>query len=506
MSDTYKKLSETIGISTEGQDTKFLVNNQWTFILPALLEYEVDGEIEDINHTKVRDLVLREPDSKYLVPFCAAVNEHHPILPEYMTALDCKYDNRFAGDTGDNLHEIITDTPELYVDLTSVDMWPFGLDMEVRVRGESIVPFDIHKIVKVPSRDNKDHLYDIFKEIAQSIEIHTDCAVKAKQSTDKAAKKQRTTPSDPDCIMDGTVLCKYIGSDKDIVLPEGITELPDMIFSGRSDIHSVIVPEGVTAIGRRAFENCFNLEEVVLPKSLKSLGGYAFVDCHSLKSIYLSSKIKRIEDSTFSDCVSLENVVIPKSVNYIDGFAFARCSSFTKIILPDGLTDIGWYAFAGCSNLEYIYIPSTVTDIQTHPTGVIAFADCPKLTIHCLAGTYAGQFAEENGIPYIIESEPPKPPRNNRTSAKSHAPSGQKTTLAKPAKQAYPPANFAKGKMLSFSDLFMSGTEINGYYGEETKIILPDGVTKIGNSAFDRCESLTSIAIPEGVTDRKSVV
>ena len=40
-------------------------------------------------------------------------------------------------------------------------------------------------------------------------------------------------------------------------------------------------------------------------------------------------------------------------------------------------------------------------------------------------------------------------------------------------------------------------------YTEEpgiTEVIIPEGVTSIGESAFEGCDSLTSITIPEGVT------
>lgn len=37
--------------------------------------------------------------------------------------------------------------------------------------------------------------------------------------------------------------------------------------------------------------------------------------------------------------------------------------------------------------------------------------------------------------------------------------------------------------------------------GEITKVIIPEGVTHIGNAAFEWCENLASVIIPQGVTE-----
>ena len=50
-----------------------------------------------------------------------------------------------------------------------------------------------------------------------------------------------------------------------------------------------------------------------------------------------------------------------------------------------------------------------------------------------------------------------------------------------------------------------SGFEITGgvltkYTGPGGDVVIPDGVTEIGSSAFANCGTLTSVVIPEGVT------
>ena len=38
------------------------------------------------------------------------------------------------------------------------------------------------------------------------------------------------------------------------------------------------------------------------------------------------------------------------------------------------------------------------------------------------------------------------------------------------------------------------------YTGKDKDVVIPDGVTRIGNGAFEDCKSLTSVTIPDGVT------
>lgn len=79
----------------------------------------------------------------------------------------------------------------------------------------------------------------------------------------------------------------------------------------------------------------------------------------------------------------------------IGNHAFSECTSLISVTIPYSVKNIGEFAFYGCSNLEKVTIPKSVSEI-----GYDAFYNCPKLTIYGESGSYAEQYAKENGIPF----------------------------------------------------------------------------------------------------------
>ncbi len=140
-------------------------------------------------------------------------------------------------------------------------------------------------------------------------------------------------------------------------------------------------------------------------------------------------------------------VVIPSTINgfeakIIGDSAFSGCAGLTSIILPDSLTSIVYYAFGECEGLTDIEISGSVTDI-----GDRVFYGCTALKSINVDGSNT-VYSSVNGVLYNKE----------------------KTTLI-----TYP-----------------AGAD--DYYE------IPEGVTDIGDSAFDGCTGLTSVTIPSGAT------
>ena len=122
------------------------------------------------------------------------------------------------------------------------------------------------------------------------------------------------------------------------------------------DWTAVIVPYGVTEIPDFAFQNCRELTSVVLPVTVRKIGEYAF-NC----------------------CTSLTTFVIPDSVTTIGSYAFWKCS-LTAIVIPESVTTIGLYAFRDCTSLTTASIPSGAT-LEKSSSGNGPFWNSPNVTV-----------------------------------------------------------------------------------------------------------------------------
>ena len=274
----------------------------------------------------------------------------------------------------------------------------------------------------------------------------------------------------------GRTLVKYVGPGGDVVIPPGVTRIGERAFSpyaserdkqsksikallfnpARSDatiqsppslnstqshkvIKSVILPQGVTSIGESAFADCSSLQRVVLPQGIRSIG-----------------------KSAFADCLRLNDIIIPQGITQIESCTFSNCSSLQKVILPPGVTQIGRSAFFCCTNLQHITIPSSVTWV-----GENAFYHCSKLQRADVAlGAYIGEDAFAGCTSLLAR------------------PGGELETV---------------GIDLSHF-LFDKGDHIlKKYVGPGGDVVIPKGITEIGDEAFANCTSLRSIVIPESV-------
>ena len=200
-------------------------------------------------------------------------------------------------------------------------------------------------------------------------------------------------------------------------------------------LQCMYIPESVTIIGSGAFEMCFLLRYVYYggteeqwkqieigegdlldePTFYKCDGIFDFyeyeaVDGSAIITEYIGAgnnltipatidehTITAIDEYAFSYCRGLKSVKIPGSVVSIGEHAFDSCYELTTVVLENGVEEIAHGAFESCWELTYITIPADVTTI-----GDGAFNDCTKVIIYGINGSYAQQYAEANGIPFVV--------------------------------------------------------------------------------------------------------
>ena len=152
------------------------------------------------------------------------------------------------------------------------------------------------------------------------------------------------------------VVTGYTGTDTDVVIPEGVTEIGEKAFYG-SNITSIKLPDSLVKIDAYGMAGCNTLKEVVVPKNVTELGKNAFSTA-GLKTIEIPEGITTLNDRTFYMNKSLESVKLPKSITSIGNYVFKGCTSLKTIEIPENVTSMGQEVFTNCTSIEKVTIYS----------------------------------------------------------------------------------------------------------------------------------------------------
>ncbi|GFH58508.1 hypothetical protein CTEN210_14984 [Chaetoceros tenuissimus] len=98
----------------------------------------------------------------------------------------------------------------------------------------------------------------------------------------------------------------------------------------------IIVVEGVTEIPESTFQYCFNIKKVIF-----------------------ANTVVRIEDCAFFDCEGLDYIKLPINLEYIGEPSFQQCN-LSSVFLPPRCRQVRDYAFADNTNLKIVNVPQDV--------------------------------------------------------------------------------------------------------------------------------------------------
>ena len=112
---------------------------------------------------------------------------------------------------------------------------------------------------------------------------------------------------------DDIYLCAYIGKQKIIEVPEGVTFIRSFAFADEDEpnetITTIILPDTVKEVDTAAFAYCHALETIIWPKNenFRIIGANLFEECLSLKKIAIPKSI-----------LAIVNIVLPKNLKTIE--------------------------------------------------------------------------------------------------------------------------------------------------------------------------------------------
>jgi hypothetical protein len=109
-----------------------------------------------------------------------------------------------------------------------------------------------------------------------------------------------------------------------ITIPESVTRIGDSAFSYCTSLTGITIPRNVTRIGEYTFSGCTLLTGITIPQSVTSIGNFAFEDCISLTGITIPDSVTRIGEKAFEGCKSLTRVTLPKGISYGNAFYKCR--------------------------------------------------------------------------------------------------------------------------------------------------------------------------------------
>lgn len=239
-----------------------------------------------------------------------------------------------------------------------------------------------------------------------------------------------------DFVMNGTILLKYVGTEKSVSIPNGVTYIEYDAFSNCNFIEKISIPSSVTEIATAAFRLCESLTTVTIGSGLSKIGTGIFTGCSKLEEVTIDkdnesfvcedgviynkdqsilyqmlpgrkSNQYKMPDTVNSmmkyglwGCDKLDAVTLSNNLIKIPAFSFSNCKRLKEIQIPDSVKEIDAKAFENCINLESVNMPSLVEHIDKS-----AFDGCFKLNIQANENTVGDIFAKNQKLDNTAKSE-----------------------------------------------------------------------------------------------------
>ncbi len=355
----------------------------------------------------------------------------------------------------------------------------------------------------------------------------------------------------------------FMGCDsiKEITIPESVKAIKGGVFTHCDNLEKIVIPDSVESISAMAFSECGKLSDITIGKGVKEIEGNAFYNSYNLENVYISDleawlnidfgysydqygridytsatpmryaeniyinnepaenvvvpdTITALDSVEFYNWKCLKSVTIPDSVEAIGEKVFTYCDGLESITLGNGIETIGQSVFLRLSNLKEITIPESVTTI-----GQNAFSGCVSLRCITMSASVESiaDSAFSNVNPLVVYFNGTQEDWDSISiGSYNEGVAGAKILFnADPTVEIVvkeeTDTNGITWQLTSFGKLTVSGSvnipdgdrtyeSWTNYKNHITSVVIENGMTKIGASAFYECINMESVSIPESVT------
>ncbi|MBO5333772.1 MAG: leucine-rich repeat protein [Clostridia bacterium] len=204
------------------------------------------------------------------------------------------------------------------------------------------------------------------------------------------------------------------------------------------------------------------IKKLVINDGVTTIGDYAAYSCSKLATVTIPDSVITIGNRSFSGC-RFNQVTIGNSVTTIGDYAFSVCNYLSSITIPESVTTIGAGAFYSCTSLHSVYYTGFIQDWKNVTIGDNNTA-LLNATMH-YKETDSGVCGDN--LTWVYDE-----PTSTLTIS-------------------------GTGAMYDYN---YSNRPWENYEENIKEVVIDDGVTTIGVSAFYSCHSLQSVTIPSSVT------
>lgn len=324
-------------------------------------------------------------------------------------------------------------------------------------------------------------------------------------------------------ITDG-VLTSYTGTDKEITIPDTVTEIGENAFKN-SECTSVTIPSSVKKIGKSAFFNA-SVAKIDIPSSVESLDSMAFYAA-KLKEVTFHEGLKTIGYGAFAEVTfpAGTTIEIPESVTEVGGEAFESLGlgsaggSSIKILNKDTVLGSGFAAYYNTVKIyghkgstAETYVTSQkeskgdkckleFVDIDSAQDVAVSSVTVTPSVLSLTTGaseTLKAEVLPENATDRKVTwtSDDDKIASVDDTGKVTAVAAGTTEIKASAGEKSA----VCKVTVSDPADFEITDGVLTAYNGKDTKVSVPSGVKEIASGAFSKATAVTELTIPEGVT------